>query len=289
MTLKKDSEIIAELFRDILDTAAPKSDSGGVTEAPAPPFSEPTYAHAQPAIPRAGASAKSAKSVKDIINANYRRQLFDIFEKSGCCQMPDSVVLEMLFFYIYPEGIDTDLALALVNSFGSLTAVMNADFDTLCGFPGITRDVARFICFMREVSLRYTREQRRNAVCVEELDTLLSYCHSLFVGAHEETLMCIYFDNEMRIVASEAIANGTDSTLNVSVRTITESAMRNGSTRVALTHNHIRGSELPSRNDRTATLAVLKTLATLGIELLDHIVVSETKCTSMRGGGYLEF
>ena len=51
---------------------------------------------------------------------------------------------------------------------------------------------------------------------------------------------------------------------------------------VVLCHNHPSGSALPSRQDIEATAELARGLYVVGIELLDHIIVTETEYLSLR-------
>ena len=56
---------------------------------------------------------------------------------------------------------------------------------------------------------------------------------------------------------------------------------------VYLAHNHPSGVALPSEADCSATVAVEAGLHTVGIQLLDHIIVAENDFTSLAASGML--
>ena len=51
---------------------------------------------------------------------------------------------------------------------------------------------------------------------------------------------------------------------------------------VVLCHNHPSGSALPSREDIEATARLARGRYVVGVELLDHIIVTETDHLSLR-------
>ena len=71
------------------------------------------------------------------------------------------------------------------------------------------------------------------------------------------------------------------------VRKIVETAVLSKAVSVILTHNHPGGTLSPSREDLDATEAAKAALGTIGVRLLDHLIVSGEDYYSLRENGYL--
>jgi DNA repair protein RadC len=56
--------------------------------------------------------------------------------------------------------------------------------------------------------------------------------------------------------------------------------IRERATAVLVAHNHPSGNLLPSREDRDITRRLKESGSILGINVLDHIIFSETSCYS---------
>ena len=54
-----------------------------------------------------------------------------------------------------------------------------------------------------------------------------------------------------------------------------------------LAHNHPRGVAVPSSSDEAATRQVAEALRTIGVRLVDHIVVADRDFVSMADSGDL--
>jgi DNA repair protein RadC len=61
----------------------------------------------------------------------------------------------------------------------------------------------------------------------------------------------------------------------VTVRTIAEHALRKNAAAVVLAHNHPRGLAIPSGADLEVTRNVECALETIGVPLLEHMIVTE--------------
>ena len=85
----------------------------------------------------------------------------------------------------------------------------------------------------------------------------------------------------------EEVAKGDVNAVHFPVRKIVETAVISKAVSVILTHNHPGGTLSPSREDLDATEAAKTALGTIGVRLLDHLIVSGEDYYSLRENGYL--
>lgn len=98
----------------------------------------------------------------------------------------------------------------------------------------------------------------------------------------EEYLYTICFNNRNRITACFEASHGTVSISLVSPREIMQKALLLGAVKIALTHNHPGGDSTPSGYDIESTKTLSQACNLLGIELLDHIIVSQNDFISLK-------
>ena len=72
----------------------------------------------------------------------------------------------------------------------------------------------------------------------------------------------------------------------IAAREITEIVLRDKAARVILAHNHLAGIALPSTADVSATEQLFRMLQMIGVELVDHIIISDGDFVSMRESGH---
>ena len=90
-----------------------------------------------------------------------------------------------------------------------------------------------------------------------------------------------------KVLKRARIAEGDVNAVHFPIRRLVEEALACKSVSVILTHNHPGGTLAPSQEDLTATEAAGKALETVGIRLLDHLIVSGDNYCSLREEGYL--
>ena len=72
------------------------------------------------------------------------------------------------------------------------------------------------------------------------------------------------------------------------VRRIVENAILTHASGVVLAHNHPSGIALPSAEDVAATARAKNALETIGVELVDHLIIADGDFVSLQQSGYLQ-
>ena len=106
-------------------------------------------------------------------------------------------------------------------------------------------------------------------------------------AAHQERVVALYLDARNRPIHRELVALGGLRASVIQPRDVLAPALSLPAAAIVLVHNHPSGDTTPSRQDLDVTRQLAAAAQLLGIELLDHLVVSRTSCTSLRELGHL--
>lgn len=104
-------------------------------------------------------------------------------------------------------------------------------------------------------------------------------------GLKNEEFHMLFLDNQHRLIAAEAIFAGTINGCSVYTRPVVQAVLRHNAAAVILAHNHPSGVTEPSRADIQITGEIKNALSLIDARVLDHIIVSGTKATSMAEKG----
>ncbi len=104
--------------------------------------------------------------------------------------------------------------------------------------------------------------------------------------AHEE-LHALYLDRRRVRVAHRMLTRGSDAFTVVDPKQVYKPAVALGACAVILAHNHPSGDPEPSPQDLQVTQAVARAGATLGVPLLDHLIIAGQHTTSLAERGQL--
>ncbi len=221
------------------------------------------------------------------IHDGHREKKRQQFLQHGLDSFADHEVLELLLFYAIPRKDTNPIAHALMDRFGSLDAVLSAPVEELCRVKGVGESAAALLKLTPQV-------YRRSRIAAAERERVLNssqragdYLLELFTGETAEVLYELCLDRKGKLLACRRVGEGGVSSINVDLRKIVENALLTGASGVILSHNHPSGIALPSADDCAATVRVKEALKTVGLVLVDHIVVADGDYVSMADSGQL--
>jgi DNA repair protein RadC len=104
----------------------------------------------------------------------------------------------------------------------------------------------------------------------------------LISDARQEEFHIVTLDTKNRIIDTHCITVGTLDASLVHPREVFRAAIRDAAKSIILVHNHPSGDATPSREDFRVTERLEEVGTTIGIQVLDHIVLGHPECVSIR-------
>ena len=219
------------------------------------------------------------------IHKGHRERLKQRFLEEGLDNFTDIQVLELLLFYAIPQRDTNPIAHALLNQFGSLSGVLEADVTQLKKVPGISDHSATLLALVTELCRYYQVDSAQRMEILTTLDACGAYLVPRFFGRTKETVFLLCLDAKCKVLCCKEVGEGSVNSSNVSVRKIVETALSSNATTVVLAHNHPSGVAVPSAEDIQTTRRVAAALSAVEVHLADHIVVAEGDYVSMVQSG----
>jgi len=113
----------------------------------------------------------------------------------------------------------------------------------------------------------------------------LAYCKEQFSRlareAKQEEFHVVLLDERHKVIKSEQVTLGLLNQSLAHPREVFKSAIRESASAIILVHNHPSGDPKPSRDDKLITAELKKAAETLGLRILDHIIMSGDGVLSM--------
>jgi DNA repair protein RadC len=103
----------------------------------------------------------------------------------------------------------------------------------------------------------------------------------LLAGRDREHCLLISLDTKHRLLGVTTVSIGTVDHTFMSPREIFRAALLDGASAVFLAHNHPSGDPTPSSDDRQVTRRLAQAGVTLGVDVLDHLVVGNPEWVSL--------
>ena len=220
------------------------------------------------------------------IHKGHRERLKQRFLEEGLDNFTDIQVLELLLFYAIPQKDTNPIAHALLDRFGSLSRVLEAEVEDLKKVPGISDHSATLLALVTELARYYQVDSSQRVEVLTTLDACGAYLVPRFFGRSKETVFLLCLDAKCKVLCCREVGEGSVNSASISVRKIVETALNANATTVVLAHNHPSGVALPSGEDVQTTRRIAAALAAVEVHLADHVVVADGDYISMVQSGY---
>jgi DNA repair protein RadC len=250
--------------------------------------------------------SKTSTTPTKYFHLGHRQRLRERFVISRD-SLPDYEIIEMLLFLVFSRRDTKTLAKILLNKFGSLGGVINADENQLKGVEGIGENTVVTLKLLQEIYLRMLRsELRTNNETDNEINNetnneniispkpklndpkiIREFCRTKIGSLPQEHVLILFLNNSGILVADEIMNTGSTDEVGISKGAIVSKAVINGSNAIVLSHNHPSGNPTPTREDKILTTNLKKFLQEASIRLLDHVIVSTEKTYSFARSGIL--
>jgi DNA repair protein RadC len=134
---------------------------------------------------------------------------------------------------------------------------------------------------VREVRVNYvatsTKQFKFNSP-----ETVADFVRSVLVDNSREHFFALFLNAANVVVGYSLVALGSSNHANVHLREILQRALIVGSVSIVVSHNHPSNDITPSTQDAAITKAIREGCSTIGLSLLDHVVVTEKAYFSFR-------
>ncbi|MGI6684436.1 MAG: RadC family protein [Bacillota bacterium] len=204
----------------------------------------------------------------------HRKRFKARFLEEGLDSFDDHQVLELLLFFSIPQKDTNVIAHTLINKYGSLSGVLEADPKDLATTSGIGENSAVLLSLIPSLSRRYLKDRWGERPRLDSTSRAGEYVVSLCTGRIYEVFFVICLDAQCRVIYPALAHEGTINQAPVYPRIIVEIALRHKAHSVILAHNHPGGSANPSRQDIEATQKIKSALNSISIQVVDHIIAS---------------
>jgi DNA repair protein RadC len=228
---------------------------------------------------------KSIFSVRDLPKSERPREKL---RDKGVANISNSELLAI----ILGKGVKGESVLVTVQKlilhFGGLQNILEASLDDLMKIRGIgfAKACQLIACF--ELSKRLLKENidlekervKKNAITKPE--EIVKYIKTEIEDYSKEHFFVVSFDVRNRIIGIDKTSKGTLSASLVHPRETFESAIRRHAAQIIVAHNHPSGDAEPSEDDIRITKRLYEAGKIMGIELLDHIVITKDGYCSLK-------
>jgi len=204
---------------------------------------------------------------------------------------PEALSSQEILALILGRGIAGEsvmvIAQRLLSEFGNLKKIANASIEELSKVKGIGVAKAAQIKASFELSKRIDEDFLYEKKRVKTPEQVLSLVKSRLKGKKKEHFLVLLLDTRNQVISISNVSVGSLDTNIVHPREVFKEAISSSASSCVFVHNHPSGDPTPSEDDMELTKRLTKAGEIVGIDVLDHIIVTDNDFISLKERGII--
>ncbi len=201
----------------------------------------------------------------------------------------DTAVLDFLLNTAGVRGDTMAMVHTMFEAFGTLKGVLEARPAQLMKLPGVTQKAATLVAMVAPLARVWERANMNDGQQIRNTRDAASFCKSLLMGERTERFYVICLNARCVVTGYRKISEGSLSEVSAYPRSVMETALNYNSHSVILSHNHPGGTCSPSSEDINSTIQLQRMLRSVGILMLDHLIICGADYYSLAQHGDVDF
>jgi DNA repair protein RadC len=184
-----------------------------------------------------------------------------------------------------------ELAREILLKFGGLGEIEDASVAEFTDVKGVGSAKVAQIRAAFELGKRLMQSKGDAAVhepSFKNSRAVYEYYRPRFYGMKKEKVICALLNTKNKVFKEILVSDGTLTSSLVHPREVFRYAIKEAAAAVLIIHNHPSGDPSPSRDDINITKRLVETGKMIGINVLDHIIISDGKYLSLLEKGYID-
>jgi DNA repair protein RadC len=175
-----------------------------------------------------------------------------------------------------------DVAAEVIKLAGGVQRLASVDLTQLKRVRGIKTAKAVTILAVVELSRRMAMLQSHEVNVIDQPLTLIQWLRKELGSVPQEYFMVVFLNTKNHVIGHKVLFQGGLDRSIVHPREVYREALKVSAARIIAVHNHPSGDVTPSENDHWVTEVLSQAGDTMGIPLLDHLIVSSGGYTSLK-------
>lgn len=225
---------------------------------------------------------KNSPKVKKPIGGGHRKRLRTRFLEAGLDGFLDYEVVELLLTLGTPRKDCKQIAKEAIKKFKGLQGALDALPEELQRIKGIGPLNVFGLKLFQAVSERSRRGQILKKNLLNSPKAVADYLREKLGRKKKEYFVVLSLDSRNNLIKISDVSVGTLNANLVHPREVFKEALYAHAAQVILAHNHPSGNVDPSEDDLKITKRLARAGKILGIEVIDHIVVTKNEFLSFK-------
>lgn len=215
-------------------------------------------------------------------NEGHRKRLCTRFLQGGLKGFLDYEIVELLLTLNTPRRDCKQPAKRAVAKFGSLRNVLDASEEDLQTIKGIGHANIFGLKLFQAISEKYSKDQIPEKIDLSSSKLVANFLQNTIGKEDREHFVALFLDTRNRLIKINTISIGSLNSDVIHPRELFKEAIKCTSAQIIIAHNHPSGNPEPSPEDVGLTRRLQDVAMVVGIDIVDHIVVTKSGYFSFR-------
>lgn len=220
------------------------------------------------------------------IHDGHRARMRQRLEREGLDSFEPHEVLELLLYYTIPLRNVNPLAHQLIQHFGSLPGVLRAPRQQLMQVPGVGESTAEWLSSLLPVLSAYGALRLQDRPLLDRFNKVADFGVRLFSQIGDEQLWVVNLNMSGHLLHSAKLTDGGLGQ-RLDTRPVLDFALRYHAQAVVVLQRRLAARMTPNDGDIEFTRNLNELLSSIGVHLMDNVMICGHRRTGFRDQGIL--
>lgn len=225
-------------------------------------------------MPNSENTEKKPKKIKPAGADGHRSRMFDKFLAANDNNVLPRDIIEMLLYYPIKIRDTRDVAVALMDKFGSADKVLSAPGEELSSTEGVGEGSARFLQMVGCAARRLSDEPVDNRKIYKDVTEMSELFHPFRERLRTDVTYVACFDNAMRPIRVAKLKDGVFCKCKADANAFLSFVTEHHGCFVAMARISPRRSDFPGNDDFDAARYAKRLLNMMDVNLSEYFVIS---------------
>lgn len=168
-----------------------------------------------------------------------------------------------------------EVAYELINSYNSLSNLMNASISELNKIKGLNNAKSISILASLEFAKRCSKIKKEKRIHIDGALSVFNLLKDKFRNELQENFILLFLDSRNDLICETLLFKGSVSSSLIHPRDIFREAYKNNANRMIIVHNHPSGDPTPSESDLVSTKSLIEISKFMSLPIIDHIILGD--------------
>lgn len=232
---------------------------------------------------------KKMKNTEKHPHSGHRKRLRNLIDNAGLKSLSDIQIVEFILTLTHARCDTNVIAHRLIDKFGSISKILDADIQTLTQIEGVGLVTAQMLTYLPQIFDIYKEDKNKKKFPCKTVGDIYNYFNNIFSDKTNEQFVVAYVTAKNMFDGYQILSTGEMLEVKVDKLEIAKSIINHNSKSVIVGHNHPFGSCKPSATDYDSHIYLTQLFSTLGIIMIDNIIIGNDGMFSFKNTQQIKF